>query len=164
MVMSKAARGLPKDPWFRSVQKGETRSSLCYNTRHTGGPSTRKLRNIQDPLQAIEKSIGGSNLIFLKTLRQKALAESLPVYLVGGPVRDVLLEASINDLDFVLEGDAPNLASVLARELGWDLVVHDRFGTATVSHDDCHIDLVTARHEEYVARSEEHKSELQSPE
>ena len=68
---------------------------------------------------------------------------------MGGPVRDVLLEASINDLDFVLEGDAPNLASVLARELGWDLVVHDRFGTATVSHDDCHIDLVTARHEVY---------------
>ena len=149
--MSKAARGLPKDPWFRSVHKVGTRSSLCYNGRHTGGPSTRKLRNIQDPLQAIEKSIGGSNLIFLKTLRQKALAESLPVYLVGGPVRDVLLEASINDLDFVLEGDAPNLASVLARELGWDLVVHDRFGTATVSHYDCHIDLVTARHEVYAA-------------
>lgn len=151
MVMSKAVRGLPKDPWFRSAQKAGRWSSLCYNSRHTGGPSTVKLRNIQDPLQAIEKSIGGNNLIFLKTLRQKALAESLPVYLVGGPVRDVLLEASINDLDFVLEGDAPSLASVLARELGWDLVVHDRFGTATVSHDDCHIDLVTARHEVYAA-------------
>lgn len=79
------------------------------------------------------------------------MAESLPVYLVGGPLRDVFLDAPTNDLDFVLEGDAPWLASLLARELGWNLVVHDRFGTATVSHDDCHIDLVTARREVYVA-------------
>ncbi|PKB57121.1 MAG: hypothetical protein BZY73_04835 [SAR202 cluster bacterium Casp-Chloro-G3] len=79
------------------------------------------------------------------------MAESLPVYLVGGPVRDVLLGAPTTDLDFVLEGDAPQLASELARELGWHLVVHDRFGTATVSHEDCHIDLVTARQEVYSA-------------
>lgn len=124
---------------------------LCYNTRHTGGHSTLQLRHIHDPLQAIEKSIGGSNLIFLKTLRQRALAESLPVYLVGGPVRDVLLGATTRDLDFVLEGDALQLAFVLARELGWQLVVHDRFGTATVTHGDCHVDLVTARREFYTA-------------
>ncbi|HEU0020558.1 MAG TPA: hypothetical protein VFR55_02635 [Dehalococcoidia bacterium] len=87
----------------------------------------------------------------MKTLRQKALAESLPVYLVGGPIRDVLLGFPTNDLDFVLEGDAPALASMLARELGWQLAVYDRFGTATVSQGDCHIDLVTARQEVYSA-------------
>lgn len=124
---------------------------LCYNTRHTGGHSTLQLRHIHDPLQAIEESIGGSNLIFWKSLRQRALADSLPVYLVGGPVRDVLLGAPTHDLDFVLEGDALQLAFVLARELGWQLVVHDRFGTATVSHGDCHVDLVTARREIYTA-------------
>jgi tRNA nucleotidyltransferase (CCA-adding enzyme) len=71
------------------------------------------------------------------------------VFLVGGSIRDILLGVPTSDLDFVLEGDAPQLASMLARELGWQLVVYDRFGTATVSQVDCHIDLVSARQEAY---------------
>jgi tRNA nucleotidyltransferase (CCA-adding enzyme) len=83
------------------------------------------------------------------TLRRRALEESLPVYLVGGPVRDVLLGAPIKDLDFVLEGDAPALARVLADELSGDVITHTSFGTATVVLGDSRVDIVTARQESY---------------
>jgi tRNA nucleotidyltransferase (CCA-adding enzyme) len=68
-----------------------------------------------------------------------------PVYLVGGVVRDLLLGRERADLDLVVEGDA----IAIARRLGGELIVHERFGTATVRHDDTAIDLATARAETY---------------
>ena len=83
------------------------------------------------------------------TLRRRATQESLPVYLVGGPVRDAVLDVPANDLDFVVIGDAPTLASDLAEELGGQVTVHLRFGTATVEIEGDRIDIVTARKEVY---------------
>ena len=83
------------------------------------------------------------------TLRRRATQESLPVYLVGGPVRDAVLDVPANDLDFVVIGDAPTLASDLAEELGGQVTVHPRFGTATVDIEGDRIDIVTARKEVY---------------
>lgn len=77
------------------------------------------------------------------------MEESPPVYLVGGPVRDALMGVPIKDLDFVVEGDAPRLAGQIAESLGAQVLVHHAFGTATVTLDDNHIDLVTARREVY---------------
>ena len=54
----------------------------------------------------------------LQSLRRRATNQGLPVYLVGGPVRDALLGTSVKDLDCVLLGDAPALARDLATELG----------------------------------------------
>ena len=71
------------------------------------------------------------------------------MYLVGGPVRDLLLDSPIKDLDFVFVGDAPALAGRLAEEAGAELVVHPRFGTATVILGEARVDLVTARREVY---------------
>lgn len=70
-------------------------------------------------------------------------------YLVGGPVRDHLLNLPVNDLDISVVGDAPALASRLADAVGGRLTVHRRFGTATVSVDGVNVDLVTARSETY---------------
>ena len=83
------------------------------------------------------------------TLRRLALQDSWRVYLVGGPVRDVLLDVTIKDLDFGVEGDAPALARQLAEELGGRVVTHPRFMTATVFLPDLRLDLVTARREVY---------------
>ena len=64
-------------------------------------------------------------------------------------MRDALLGMPINDLDFVLEGDAPLLAARLAKETGGRLVVHPTFGTASVVIEGATADLVTARRETY---------------
>ncbi len=46
-----------------------------------------------------------------------ALPAELPVYLVGGSVRDLLLERELHDLDFVLPGDVLGIARQAANRL-----------------------------------------------
>ncbi len=112
------------------------------------GPSSisRPKQSVERPL---DKDLDGHNAAFLDTLRRKTEAGGLPVFLVGGPVRDALLGLRVKDLDFVVEGDAVALARELAAETGWDLVVHQRFSTATLARDGARVDLVTARRESY---------------
>ena len=59
----------------------------------------------------------------------------MPLYLVGGPVRDLVLGRSSEDLDLVVEGDAARLATMVAERLSAKVVIHSRFGTATVKVD-----------------------------
>ena len=74
------------------------------------------------------------------------------VYLVGGSVRDILLDEPNFDVDIVVEGDAIALAGALAAELGGRVRAHDRFGTAVVLYGDGQrVDVVTARSESYDA-------------
>ena len=101
------------------------------------------------PLDAIERAVEGGTRSLLLALRRRALAQSLPIYLVGGPIRDALLGTPSQDLDFVVEGDAPSVARQLSEELGGQVVAHPRFGTATVTLGDCRVDLATARKETY---------------
>ena len=91
--------------------------------------------------------------------RVRALPSAVPVavvlphaWIVGGAVRDLLLgrEAAV-DLDLVIEGDAVAAVRRLCAALGGALVVHDRFGTATVEAGGHVYDLATARAETYAA-------------
>jgi tRNA nucleotidyltransferase (CCA-adding enzyme) len=78
-----------------------------------------------------------------------ALDDEPNVYVVGGAVRDVLLDRSPHELDFVVEGDALAVARRAAERLGGRVTVHDRFGTATVIAADAVFDLAGARRERY---------------
>lgn len=76
------------------------------------------------------------------------------LHLVGGPVRDGLLGWPLDrlvDVDTVVEGDALEVADLLHRHAGGELVVHERFGTATWTPSDLPItvDVITARSEAY---------------
>jgi tRNA nucleotidyltransferase (CCA-adding enzyme) len=66
-----------------------------------------------------------------------ALAErrGTALYLVGGTVRDMLLNRGPGDLDLMVEDDAVGLAQVLASELGGHVYTHAQFGTATLELD-----------------------------
>jgi tRNA nucleotidyltransferase (CCA-adding enzyme) len=78
-----------------------------------------------------------------------ALAGEAGVHVVGGAVRDVLLGRAPHELDFVVEGDAAAVAAHAAQRLGGRVVVHDRFGTATVHAPGATFDLASARRERY---------------
>ena len=83
-------------------------------------------------------------------VRRLAADAGMAAYLVGGPVRDHVLGASVKDLDVAVVGSAPSLARKLADTLDGKLTVHPRFRTATVwLPDNISIDLVTARRETY---------------
>jgi len=66
-------------------------------------------------------------------------------HLVGGAVRDLLLEREPRELDVVVDGDLDALAS----RLGAVATTHGRFGTATVREGECRWDLAAARAEHY---------------
>ncbi len=74
----------------------------------------------------------------------------VPVYLVGGLVRDMLLGLQTGDLDLVVEGDGVRFAQRAAGRLGAGLRVHRAFGTAALRLEDgTKIDVATARTEHY---------------
>jgi tRNA nucleotidyltransferase (CCA-adding enzyme) len=75
----------------------------------------------------------------------------IAVYLVGGPVRDWLLERSLRDVDLIVEPGAID-TEALARAAAPPearIVAHDRFGTVTLSDGKGVIDLATSRRESY---------------
>lgn len=79
----------------------------------------------------------------------EAVAGEAGVYLVGGAVRDLLLDRDPLDVDLAVEGDAIAVARRIADRLGGDVRAHDRFGTATVSAGDLVFDLAATRRERY---------------
>jgi tRNA nucleotidyltransferase (CCA-adding enzyme) len=84
-------------------------------------------------------------------------AEELDVAigLVGGPVRDWLLERPIRDIDLVAappEGKSKPGAAEVGRALrgaGTRVVVHSAFGTIRIEREDAALDLATMRSESY---------------
>jgi len=72
-----------------------------------------------------------------------------PLYLVGGAVRDLLLERANLDLDLVVAGDAIALAGEIAPLFKADITAHPRFGTASLRWGRRRADIVTARAETY---------------
>lgn len=88
-------------------------------------------------------------LELIKEAGRLAAVKKHNLYLVGGVVRDILLNRTIMDADLVLEGDATALARELAKLRKGKVVVHSCFGTATFKQDRINLDIVTARSETY---------------
>ncbi|GLR16075.1 CCA tRNA nucleotidyltransferase [Portibacter lacus] len=85
-----------------------------------------------------------------------------PTYVVGGYVRDRLLNRPSKDMDIVCVGSGIKLAQQLAGKLKPipRLVVYQRFGTAMIKHKDLEIEFVGARKESY--RSDSRKPAIES--
>ncbi|MBP3949554.1 CBS domain-containing protein [Bacillus suaedae] len=76
--------------------------------------------------------------------------EKINLYLIGGIVRDVLLNRSNEDIDLVIEGNGISFAEAIASQLGGSVKSHNEFGTATwTSLNGEKIDIVTCRTEYY---------------
>jgi tRNA nucleotidyltransferase (CCA-adding enzyme) len=77
-------------------------------------------------------------------------ARGIDLYLVGGFVRDLLLDVQNLDVDLVVVGDASRFAAEVQRLMGGKLKRHHRFATATVTlPDGVKLDFGTARSETY---------------
>lgn len=80
---------------------------------------------------------------------------SLPTYIVGGFVRDLLMGNPNLDLDIVVERDGLLFSEHAARKLEATLVKHEKFLTASLFlKDGTRIDVATARTEYYEAPTE----------
>jgi tRNA nucleotidyltransferase (CCA-adding enzyme) len=85
----------------------------------------------------------------LDELISVAEGRNTPVYVVGGTLRDLLLNPPSLDIDIAVEGEAMALARELAGATGGRAVTHPAFLTATVRIPGFHLDLITARFETY---------------
>lgn len=111
----------------------------------------RKARNIRGVLK--DKL---PPLLYRQLERAGQLGDRLgvPVYAVGGFVRDIMLERPNYDLDLVVEGDGIEFARALAAEVQGRMRAHHKFRTAVVIYTDDagqeqRIDVATARLEYY---------------
>ena len=85
---------------------------------------------------------------------------NIPSFLVGGCVRDLLIDPNIDsvDIDIMVEGNAIDYAKKLAKNLGVKTVVpFPEFATARIP-DECEIEVASARLESYDSKSRKPKS------
>lgn len=107
----------------------------------------------------LERALPPKRLSLLQTAAAEAHRLKAALYIVGGFVRDLLMERPSLDFDLVVEGDAIALARALAARHGGRVTSHSRFGTAKWYLDQAQpdnddpgpqfLDLVSARTEFY---------------
>ena len=104
----------------------------------------------------LESALSSDQLRILHLVADEASQNGLPLYIIGGSVRDLILGSAIKDLDLTVEGDAITLAQTLGEHHGGKVTAHKKFGTAkwflpkefrTESSDT--LDLISARSEIY---------------
>ncbi len=133
----------------------------------TPGPDIPSTGEVAEKLQ---QAVPAGRLALLHAVAHEADRVNLPIFVVGGFVRDLLLGYPSLDFDIVVEGDAIFFAKRLADVFGGRVLTHRRFSTAkwdikTVRTEICeklnlslntdpellpeNLDLITARTEFY---------------
>ena len=110
-------------------------------------PSVERTRNLS---ALISDNLKKDIILLLRNVGEIADRLGYDAFVVGGFVRDLLLQVKNLDIDIVIEGDGIRFAKELARYHKGAVRTHEKFGTATVIlPDDRRIDVATARLEYY---------------
>ena len=107
---------------------------------------------LNHPKIDLDRSLSAQQLKLLRIVAEVASTRQMPIYLVGGFVRDLLLHIPATDFDLVVEGDAIALARALAAQYGGRVTAHVRFGTAQLflpDSDGHALDFTSTRSETY---------------
>ncbi|MCL4529886.1 MAG: hypothetical protein M1282_10790 [Chloroflexi bacterium] len=111
----------------------------------------------------LRKTLPEPRLDLIRRVADEASALKMPIYIVGGFVRDLVLGRDGLDFDLVVEGNAIALAHSLASKYGGKVTAHEKFGTAKIdirewmlesskANEDyslVSIDLISSRSETY---------------
>lgn len=103
------------------------------------------------PLNISAENILSENSHYLNVIAQTAKDLGFPCYLIGGYVRDRILNRPCKDLDIVCVGSGIQLAEEVAKKFSPSpyLAVFKNFGTAMLKFEDIEIEFVGARKESY---------------
>jgi poly(A) polymerase len=94
------------------------------------------------------------NLPFIATVSSIADNMGVEVYIVGGYVRDILLNREKKEVDLLVIGNGPEFAQKIAASLGIKNVsIFKNFGTAQFNYEDYILEFVGARKESYSKKS-----------
>src|SRR5215212_10369217 len=103
----------------------------------------------------LKQALGADRGRLLDLVVREASQLGLPLYIVGGAVRDLALGRRFNDFDLTVEGNAIALARALASKHGGGVTAHTKFGTAkwflprSLKNNHDTLDLISARSETY---------------
>ncbi|WP_456473455.1 CBS domain-containing protein [Desulfolithobacter sp.] len=110
-------------------------------------PSTARTRNLSN---LMAENLSRDIMVLLQEIGTVAEDLGYNAYVVGGFVRDLLLQTKNLDIDIVIEGNGIRFAKELAKHLGGAVRTHEKFATATVIlPDGQRLDVATARLEYY---------------
>ncbi|MDR0969300.1 MAG: CCA tRNA nucleotidyltransferase [Lentimicrobiaceae bacterium] len=92
---------------------------------------------------------------FFELVAQAASELQMPAFVIGGYVRDILLDRKSKDIDIVALGSGIELAQVIASKLTEkkEVKFYGQFGTAMIRYKDIEIEFVGARKESYNTNS-----------
>jgi len=97
---------------------------------------------------------------FLKVASLVADRRNEELYLVGGFIRDIILDRNKDEMDFLVVGDGIHFAEQFANELGIkEVTVYKNFGTAHFNYKNTALEFVGARIESYKRSSRNPKVE-----
>src|SRR5512141_1995751 len=110
---------------MRLAEAGTQTMPLSLMSRHisscndqTPNPTYNRPVANRNLSELIERSLSNNRLELLRVLAAEAAKQQVPLYVVGGTVRDLLLGRLLNDFDLIVEGDAIGLARKLASKHG----------------------------------------------
>ncbi|MFN2356585.1 MAG: CBS domain-containing protein [Desulfotignum sp.] len=104
----------------------------------------RRIHNI------MEQRLDAYTLDLLKSIGRTGDELNLRLYVVGGFVRDLLLQRRVDDIDIVVEGDGIAFAKHFAEKRNCRVNTHKKFGTAVIIFpDNVKVDVASARLEYY---------------
>ena len=100
---------------------------------------------------ALRRSLSPDRLDQLKAAAAACEARGFFLFLVGGSVRDIMLDRRPADLDLSAVGGDEELFSAVADALGGETASRSQFGTARIEAPGGAIDLALARRETYAS-------------
>ncbi len=98
---------------------------------------------------SIDRLLTPEQARLLEAMAGAAARLGVDLFLVGGTVRDLLLERPSVDLDTVAVAPPEGFASALAGEVGGEVLGESQFGTSKLRVGEAVVDLATARRETY---------------
>jgi tRNA nucleotidyltransferase (CCA-adding enzyme) len=97
-----------------------------------------------------ENRVSPNTKRLLKSISTAGKDLGVNLYVVGGFVRDLMLDREIEDIDIVVEGDGIAFAKFYAGQQGCRVNTHKKFGTAVIVFpDNFKVDVASARLEYY---------------
>ncbi len=103
---------------------------------------------------SLKDHTGALSLPVFKLLHEVVTEAGVEAYVIGGFVRDQLLDRTCKDLDVVVIGSGIDLAKAVSKKIGGGEVrIFKTFGTAMLRYADWELEFVGARKESYASHS-----------
>ena len=141
---------------LRALHQGTTQDATPVPTPTKATPSTSTPLHTSNVTHRLKNRLSAPLLSLLEKVEELADHLDVSAFLVGGFVRDLLMDIPNFDLDFMIEGDGIQFGKALAKELSGEWTIHERFGTVSIKLPKSlnlpkmhHLDVATARTEYY---------------